>query len=91
MRAHWRKHKAMLSLARGANYTHHWTAMAAASFCPSLPQQFKPASISKLPQTSFSFRVFSSQKASGIYVCIHFLFGLRFSLDLDFVISYDYK
>ncbi|KVH92925.1 3-hydroxyisobutyrate dehydrogenase-related, conserved site-containing protein, partial [Cynara cardunculus var. scolymus] len=54
----------MVSLARGANYSHHWTAMAAASFCPSLPQHFKPVSISKFPQTSFSFKVFSSQSSA---------------------------
>lgn len=53
----------MVILARGANYSHHYAAMAA-SFCPALPHHFKPTPISRFPQVSFSFRVFSSQTAA---------------------------
>ncbi|KAK9078361.1 hypothetical protein SSX86_002418 [Deinandra increscens subsp. villosa] len=48
----------MVSLVRGANY-----AIMAASFCPSLPHHFKPTPIVKFPQSSFSFKVFSSQSS----------------------------
>ncbi|KAJ0515133.1 putative glyoxylate reductase (NADP(+)) [Helianthus annuus] len=49
----------MVSLVRGANHT-----LMAATFCPSLPQHFKPTPIINFRKSSSSFKVFSSQSST---------------------------